>query len=128
MPASSKLSRGRDFLQTTPEGVVDLTHSKEILLKILQQTVSPPDYDILVDLRRSQWQLSVADVYDLANEINKNSELYRDKIAVLVLPGTNPDATELFQVFSNARGLNVKVFTNFEDAIQWFFIPIGISE
>ena len=125
MPATLKIIRGRDFLCTTPEGDIDLTSSKEILLKILHESVSPPDYDILVDLRRSQWRLSVTDVYEFANEMNKHHELFRDKLAVLVLPGTDPDATELLQVFSRARGLHVKVFTNFEDAIQWFFVPIG---
>ena len=120
--------RGRDFLRTSTENVVDLAHSKEILLSILTASVSPPDFDILIDLRRFQWQLSVTDVFDLANEINKHSELYRDKIAILVLPGTEPDSTELLQVFSRARGLHVKIFTNFEDAIQWFFTPLGLPE
>jgi hypothetical protein len=79
-------------------------------------------------LRRSQWQLSVTDVIGLAKEINKHSELCRDMIAILVLPGTAPDSTELLQVFSRVRGLHVKIFTNFEDAIQWFFTSLGLSE
>lgn len=125
MPAEIKVIRGRDFLQTTPEGQVDLKQSKAILLEIVEQSVSPPDFDILIDLRRSQWRLSVFDVFDLAQEIDRHHDLYRDKIAILVLPGTDPDSTELLQVFSRARGLHVRVFTNFEDAVQWFFTPFG---
>jgi len=125
MPAAINILRGRDFLQATAEGVIDLNHSKAILIQILQECVSPPDYDILIDLRRTQWQLSVSDVYELADELNRYSELYRDKIGILVQEGANPDATELLQVFSQAHSLNVKVFTNYEDAIQWFFKPIG---
>ena len=124
MPASINIIRGRDFLQSTAEDVIDLEHSKEILLKVLQETVSPPDFDILIDLRRSQWRLSVSDVYNLARELSQHSDLYRDKIAILVLPGTDPDSTELLQVFSMASGLHVRVFTNYEDAVQWFFVPI----
>ena len=122
MPAAIQVIRGRDFLKTSTTGAINLGRSKKLLLRLLKETVSPPDYDILIDLRRSQWQLSVSDVYELANELNQHSDLYRDKIAVLVLPGTDPDATELLQVFSDARQLNVKVFTNFEDAVQWFFV------
>lgn len=67
------------------------------------------------------------DVYELTTELHKYSDLYRDKIGVLVLPGTDPDVTELLQVFSQARGLHIRVFTNFEDAIQWFFVPLGLT-
>ena len=123
MPATVNIIRGRDFLQTTTEGDIDLQHSKQILIELLKHTVSPPDFDILIDLRRSQWKLNVMDVYEIANELNKSNELWKDKIGVLVLPGTDPDSTELLQVFTRARNLQVKVFTNYEDAIQWFFEP-----
>jgi len=40
--------RGRGFLRTSTENVVDLAHSKEILLSILTESESPPDFGILI--------------------------------------------------------------------------------
>ena len=39
---------GREFLRTSTENVVDLAHSKEMLLSILSENVSPPDFGILI--------------------------------------------------------------------------------
>jgi len=40
---------------------------------------------------------------------------------VLILPGLDFDKAEFFELCSKNRGYNVDVFTNYEDAIQWFY-------
>jgi hypothetical protein len=121
MPATMTIIRGRDFLQTTPEGELDLESSMVLLEAVAVARTPPKDFDILLDLRRVQWRLGTLDIYELAANLASHSELRRTKIAVLVLPGPDFDNALFFETCSVNRGMTVDAFTNFEDAIQWFF-------
>ena len=121
MPANIKLIRGRDFLQSAPQGEIDLKKSKEILIEIASTSKSPPDYNILIDMRRMQWMLTTSDIFFLASELARSEEHLKDKIALLVLPGTDFDKAEFFELCASNRGLTVEVFSNYEDAMQWFY-------
>lgn len=116
-----KVIRGRDFIQSASEEVLDLESSKKMLVTIASEAVSPPHFNILLDLRYNQWRLSSHDIYILAQELAGTKEFVGDKIAVLTLPGANFDHAEFFELCAQNRGANVQAFTNFEDAIQWFY-------
>lgn len=121
MTTKIKLIRSIEYLHTSPDGDVDFEKSKEILANLASAKRPPADYDILLDFRRAQWTLSTTDVYYLAAELANHDEAFRDKVAVLVLPGFNFDKSEFFELCSKNRGFNVESFTNYEDAVQWFF-------
>lgn len=121
MTTKVKLIRSVEYLQTTPEGEVNFEKSKSILADLAKTKRPPADFDILLDFRRAQWILSTTDIYYLAAELVNHENTYRDKVAVLVLPGLNFDNSEFFELCSQNRGFNVKTFTNYEEAVQWFF-------
>jgi len=121
MPAKVKIIRAKDFLQVTEDGVVDFESSKKMLTDVAKAKRPPADFDVLIDLRRAQWRLNTADIYYLASALAEIPDAYRSKIAVLVLPGADFKQAEFLEICSKNRGLTVEAFTNFEDAIQWFF-------
>lgn len=121
MTTKIKLIRSVEYLQTSPEGEINFDKSKMVLAEMAKAKRPPADFDILLDFRRAQWILSTADIYYLAAELGKHNHTYRDKVAVLVLPGNNFDKSEFFELCAQNRGFNVETFTNYEEAVQWFF-------
>ena len=121
MISKIKFIRSIEFLHTSPEGEVDFEKSKQIPADLANAKRPPADYDVMLDFRRSQLKLSTADVWYLAADLTNHNDTFRDKVAVLALPGLNFDTAEFLELCSKNRGLNVDVFTNYEDAIQWFY-------
>lgn len=121
MSTKIKLIRSVEYLQTSPKGEINFDQSKKMLAKLAKAKRPPADFDILLDFRRAQWILSTADIYYLAAELGKHNHTYRDKVAILVLPGLNFDNSEFFRLCAQNRGFNVETFTNYEEAVQWFF-------
>jgi hypothetical protein len=127
MPTKMKIIRGTDFLQTTPEGDLDLKTSMQMLQEVAAVRRPPADFHILLDLRRVQWRLGTSDIYRLAESLATHSDLHTSKIAVLALPGAEFDHAQFLEICSKNRGMNVDAFTNFEDAIHWFFTEEDVS-
>lgn len=122
MAATIKVIRGRDFVQRTEDGQFDLAESRKMLRELAAETVSPPDFNILLDFRRSQWCLSTVDIYALAQALTASPEHLRDRIAILVLPGADFRKAEFLELCSQNRGIvYIDCFTSFEDAVQWFY-------
>ena len=121
MPPKIKLIRSVEYLNISPEGDIDLEKSKQLLAELAKAKRPPADYDIILDFRRAQVKLSTTDIWYLAAELVKYENTFRDKVAVLILPGLDFDKAEFFELCSKNRGYNVDVFTNYEDAIQWFY-------
>ena len=128
MTAKIKVIRARDFLQITETGDMDLSSSLQILLDVADARRPPADFGILLDLRRAQWRLSTVEIYELAKSLAQLDNLRGAKIAVLVLSGANFDAAQFFETCSVNIGGIIDCFTNFEDAIQWFFESLEITD
>ena len=121
MTIKIKIIRSVDYLSVTDDGVVEFEESKKKLLEIAGVKRPPADYDILMDFRRTQWVLSTEEIYSLTYVLIKDQDSYRDKIALLVLPGVNFDKAYFQELCSRNKGVAVHTFTNYEDAIQWFY-------
>ncbi|HMA76983.1 MAG TPA: hypothetical protein VKO43_06725 [Candidatus Krumholzibacteriaceae bacterium] len=121
MSPKIKLIRSVEYLHSSPEGEIDMEKSKQFLAELAKAKRPPADYDIILDLRRAQVKLSTTDIWYLAAELMKYKNTFRDKLALLVLPGLDFDRAEFFELCSKNRGYNVDVFTNYENAIQWFY-------
>ena len=128
MPTKMKIIRGTDFLQTTPEGEFDLEASQQMLQEIAAARHPPADFHILLDFRRVQWRLGTSDIYKMAECLATHADLRTSKIAVLALPGAEFDHAQFLETCSVNRGMNVDAFTNFEDAIHWFFTAEDVGE
>jgi len=121
MSANIKHIRSVEYLHTTTEGEIDIKKSKELLLDIAKEKSHREDFDIILDFRRSHLIISTFEIFTLTIEIAQNKENQKFKIAVLILPGYNFYKAQFFELCSKKRGLQVDVFTNYEDAVEWLY-------
>ena len=123
MAIKIKVITGTDFIEVTPEGVINLTTSKQLLTAIAKAEDTPVDYELLIDFRDTQGDLSVLDVYQLAAELILYGGTFRRKVALLVLPGINFDRASFFETCSHNRGFSVNAFMDYEKAMRWLLSP-----
>ena len=119
MATKIKIITARDFLEVTADGIINLTTSRQLLVDIAAAEQSPADYELLVDFRDTQSDLSIFDVYQLAAELVQHGNTFRRKVALLVLPGVNFDHASFFETCSHNRGFSVNAFTDYEKAMRW---------
>ena len=119
MATKIKVITARDFLEVTPDGIINLTTSRQLLVDIAKAEHHPVDYELLIDFRDTQSHLSMSDVYHLAAELVQYGDTFRRKAALLVLPGANFDLATFFETCSHNRGFSVNAFTDYEKAIHW---------
>ena len=121
MDVKIKIIRSIDYLSVADDGSVEFEESKNKLHEIAGVKRPPADYDILLDFRRTQWVLSTEDIFSLAYVLISDMYSHRDKIALLVLPGVNFNKAYFIELCSRSKGIDVQTFTNYEDAIHWFY-------
>lgn len=122
MATKIKIITGTDFIEVTPEGAINLTTSKKLLTTIARAENTPADYELLIDFRETQSNLSVLsvlDVYQLTAELILHGDTFRRKVALLVLPGIDFDRASFFETCSHNRGFSVNAFMDYEKAIRW---------
>lgn len=105
----------RDFLVARAGGVLDIDNSISMLSKIVADC--PAGEDFLFDLREvDRFANTVMDVIEIVSYMLEHRKTFRHKIAILGKPDKEQ---EFFENFASNRGLNVKVFVDFEQAIMW---------
>ncbi|MDF1576411.1 MAG: hypothetical protein P1P86_14580 [Bacteroidales bacterium] len=120
MATKIKIIRSTDYLMVSDDGIIDFEESKARLYNLAEAKRPPADYEILLDFRRTQWLLSTEDIFELAQVVVNYPDSFRDKIALLALPGVSFDKAVFQELCSNSQGITVGTYTNYEDAIQWF--------
>jgi len=121
MATKIKIIRSVDYLSVNDNGTIEFEVSKKRLSEIVEPKRPPADYELLLDFRRTQWVLSTDEIYSLVKVLIDKPDSYRDKIALLLLPGVNFNSAYFQELCSENSGITVKTFTNYEDAIQWFY-------
>ena len=119
MTTTIKIITAKDFLEVTPEGIINLDTSRKLLVEIAKAEHHPVDYELFVDFRDTVSQLTTFDVYQLAGELYKHGDTFRRKVALVVLPGINFYHARFFETCSLKRGFSVNAFTDYEKAIHW---------
>jgi hypothetical protein len=119
MPTTIKIVTAREFLEVTPEGIIDINTSRQLLIDIAKAENQPVDYDLLIDFRDTQWKMSSADIYQLASELVEHGSNFRRKIAILVLPGINFDPASFLETRSHNRGFKINAFKDYESSLRW---------
>lgn len=119
MATKIKIIAARDFLEVTTDGIINIDTSRQLLLYIAKAEQLPADYELLVDFRDTQNNLSIMDVYHLAAELYRHGDAFRRKIALLVVPGINFEHARFFETCSRNRGYLVNAFTDYEKAMHW---------
>jgi len=119
MATKIKIISARDFIEVTTDGMINITTSRQLLVDIARAEHLPVDYELLIDFRDTQSDLSVTDMYQLAAELYQYGDTFRRKVALLVVPGVNFDRASFFETCSRNRGFSVNAFTDYEKAIRW---------
>ena len=119
MATKIKIITARDFLEVTPDGIINITTSKQLLVDIAKAEHHPVDHELLIDFRDTQFHMSVSDMYQLAAELCQHGDTFRGKVALLVVPGVNFDHAHFFETCSQNRGFLINAFTDYEKAMRW---------
>jgi hypothetical protein len=109
----------RDFIEITTGGIIDIATSRQLLADIAKTGHLHSDYELLVDFRGTQSQLSTTDVYRLAEELCRHGDTFHRKVALVVTPGVNFVHASFFETCSHNRGFSVNAYTDYEKAIRW---------
>ncbi len=119
MSTDIRIIHAHDFIKAVPEGQLDLEKSKKLLMEIASASAPLADYEIILDTRKAQTELSITDLWYLAAELSKLREAFFRKKTAILCPLEKFDHAGFFALCSKNRGFQVMAFTSFEDAIEW---------
>ncbi len=122
MKTTRKAYPFKDLIIMTSSGTIDLAASKVALKNLAADPEFDRHYEILLDLRDSECELSVTDVYEIATYLAWPDPALptRRKIAVLVSGERAFDHAKFLEVCSANRGVHVRAFDDYEKADEWF--------
>ena len=111
----------KDLIVMTSSGTIDLVASKAALKSLAADPEFEARYEILLDLRDSECELSVTDVYEIAAYLAWPDPALPTgkKIAVLVSGQRAFDHAKFLEICSTNRGLQVGAFEDYEKASEW---------
>jgi hypothetical protein len=111
----------KDLIVMTSSGTIDLAASKSALKKLAADPEFDKHYEILLDLRNSECEMSVTDVYEIAKDLAWPDPALPTckKIAVLVSGERAFDHAKFLEVCSANRGVRVGAFEDYEKASEW---------
>jgi hypothetical protein len=118
MAINIRIIRAHEFIKATLEGQINLEESKKLLLEFAATSGPSVDYEVLLDVRKTQLELSIADLWYLAAELSNFRKALPRKTAVLC-PLEQFDYAGFFALCAQNRGFHISAFTSFEDAIEW---------
>jgi hypothetical protein len=122
MATKIKLIMASEFLEVTPEGVIDLNPSRQRLLDVARSDQPPADYELLVDFRDTPYPLSTFEMTELASELCQRGDTFHWKVALLVPPGLHFDQASFFATYALSHSLFVNAFTDCETAMRWMLL------
>jgi hypothetical protein len=113
-----RVIRAHDFIRATEDGQIDFETSKKLLRDVAEVAATLVDYQILLDTRRAQGELSVTALWYLAVELSNLGQAFHRKTAVLC-PLERFDDAKFFELSAQNRGSRVSAFTSYEEAMEW---------
>lgn len=127
MATNIRIIHAHEFIKATPVGQLNLDKAKELLMEIASASGPSFDYDVILDTRKVQVELSKTDLWHLAAELSNVRKAFSRKTAVLC-PLEGFDYAGFFAICAQERGFHVSPFTSFEAAIEWLLEGIVGAE
>jgi hypothetical protein len=121
MPVNVKVISTKEFIRTTATGALDFAESKQAILDIASQIKIPGEYEVLIDTRGAEALLSITDLYELGKILADHPSLRRSKIGLLG-PMSGVDKGYFLETVAHNRGVRIRAFTDFEQAITWLIM------
>jgi len=119
MVTKIQVIHAHDFLRATPEGRLDFEASRTLLVDLVAASAALGDHDVVLDTRDMQSAMSAGELWYLALELARHGGALGRKKAVLC-PRARFENAEFFALCAQNRGLNVRAFTSYEEAVEWF--------
>ncbi len=113
-----RIIQTHDIVKATPEGQLDRESMKKLFREIAAASAPLGDYQIILDTRKAQSEMTVSDLWNLAAELSNLGKAFSRKTAV-ICPRERFDRVGFFALCAQNRGFLINVFTSFEDAIEW---------
>ena len=124
MTIDIRVIRPRDFLRTQPDGKLDMVGSLDLLREISREVKRAAIERVLVDTRAARSNLNTADLFILAEQFARDSDLARAMVALLA-PEQRIDKANFLTLVADNRGAHARAFANFENAIDWLIMDPG---
>jgi hypothetical protein len=119
MATKFKSVSAKGFLEVTTHGNIDIAACRQLLVDIAKADHHQTDYELLVDFRGTESQLSIIEIYQLAEELCLHGHTFHRKVALIVAPGVNFERAGFFETCSHNRGFSVNAYTDYESAVRW---------
>jgi hypothetical protein len=129
MSCSLTLYKPSEFIRKTATGTMDLARSLQAVRDLAEAAGFHRDSHILIDVRETESAISYVDQMKLAMEFGNHRHVFHNKIAMLI-PATAEriEKANLMQRCMEAEGFEMKVFLEFEHAIEWFSDAVPLEE
>lgn len=116
-----RIIHAKELILVSSEGELDLNATKSALRELTSIPEYTELYELLIDLRGVDCNLSVTDIYDIASCLAWPDPALTTlkKIAVLVQPGEPFDHAEFLELCANNRGMQIKAFSENTAAVDW---------
>ena len=118
MATNIRVIHAHDFVRATEDVEIDFEKSRKLLIEVAEAAATLVDYEIILDTRKAQGELSVTDLWYLATELSNLGKAFYRKTAVLC-PLERFDSAKFFELCAHNRGLRVRAFTSYEEAMEW---------
>lgn len=121
MSCSLTLYRPSEFLRKTANGTLDMERSRQAVRDLAEVARFHRDSHILLDLRDTESTITHLEQMKLAMEFGQYRQRFHNRIAVLIPPTSERiEKANLMKRCMEAEGFEMKVFIDFEHAIEWF--------
>ena len=112
---------GHDLVVLTATGTLDLENSKAAMTRLGQSPEFESRYEVLLDFRAVDCEMSVTDLYELASHMawpHPALPTHR-KVAILVNGSRAFDFAKFLEICAINRGLRMRAFVEPEAAHAW---------
>lgn len=129
MSCSLTLYKPSEFIRKTAKGTMDLERSRQAVRDLAEAAGFHSDSHILIDLRETESAVSYPEQMKLAMEFGNYRHIFHNKIAMLI-PATAEriEKANLMKRCMEAEGFEMKVFLEFEHAIEWLSDIVPLDE
>lgn len=121
MSALVRIYKIKEFIRINETGIIDVEYSKQLILLLAGIAAFHVGDNILLDLRDTTiGDVNTGDILEIASEFNRHASAFQGKIVNVI-----PDDENRILVAEQLKAIldldphRYKVFTSFEEAINW---------
>ena len=121
MRSDDKAYPWKDLIVQTASGTVDLEASKAAFKRLAEDPEFLPGYEVLLDWRDVDCEMTVSDVFELAKYLSDLGTKLptRKKIAILVSGARAFDHAKFLELCTGNRGVVLAAFEDYDKADAW---------